>query len=144
MKYLLSIAFFSISLFTFSQNQDAVLGKWKTIDDETGKEKSIVELYKSEDGKLYGKIVKLLNPSKKNPICDKCEDEKKDQPIEGMVIVNELKYDDGEWEDGTILDPNNGTYYDCKIWVDEEDPNKLNVRGYVSFFFRTQYWYRVE
>ena len=144
MKYLFTLALFSISLLTFSQNQDAVLGKWKTIDDETGKEKSIVELYKSSDGKLYGKVHTVLNPEKKNSVCDKCEDDKKGQPIQGMVIVDGLEYDDVEWEDGTILDPNNGTYYDCKMWVDEADPNKLNVRGYVAFFFRTQYWYRVE
>ena len=62
MKYLFTLALFSISLLTFSQNQDAVLGKWKTIDDETGKEKSIVELYKSSDGKLYGKVHTVLNP----------------------------------------------------------------------------------
>jgi len=144
MKYLLSLAFFAFCTIGFSQNNDAIVGKWKTIDDETKEPKSIVELYKSSDGKLYGKVETILNPKKKNSVCDKCEDDKKDQPVLGMIIVDGLEYDDGEWEDGTILDPNNGTYYDCKMWIDEENPDKLNVRGYVAFFYRTQFWYRVQ
>jgi len=61
-----------------------------------------------------------------------------------MEIIREMEKDDDEWEDGTILDPKNGKVYDCKLWVDEDDPNILNVRGYIAFFFRTQIWKRVE
>ena len=52
--------------------------------------------------------------------------------------------DDNEWDDGTILDPKNGTVYDCKLWLDEDNSNQLKVRGYVAFFFRTQTWMRVS
>jgi len=123
-----------------------VTGTWKTIDDETGKPKSIVKLYK-QDGKLYGKIIKLFREEGEDPdpICDKCEGAKHNKKIIGMVIVNGLEYDDGEWEgDDGILDPKNGKVYDCKIWLDEDDPNILNVRGYIGFFFRTQTWHRVK
>lgn len=123
----------------FSQT---VIGKWKTIDDETGKPKSIVEIYK-KNGKVFGKIIELINPSEPDPICDLCEDDRKNQKITGMEIIRDLEQDDDEWEDGTILDPKKGEVYDCKIWVDKDDPNKLQVRGYVLFFFRTQTWERV-
>ncbi len=121
-------------------------GTWKTIDDETGKPKSIVKLYK-QDGKLYGKIIKLFREpgEEQDPICDLCEGANHNKKIIGMVIVNGLEYDDGEWEgDDGILDPKNGKLYDCKIWVDEDDDDILNVRGYIGFFFRTQTWHRVN
>lgn len=132
------------ALIGHSQKADDVLGKWKTIDDETGKEKSIVELYKGSDGKLYGKVIKILNPDRQDAKCDLCEDDKKDKPILGMVIIEGMEWDEDEWDDGTILDPNKGTYYDCKLWMEEGEPDKLYVRGYIAFLFRTQYWYRVK
>ena len=131
-----------IALFLTSNAQ--VTGKWTTIDDETGKAKSIVEIYK-KDGKLYGKIIKLINPTEKDPVCDKCTDYRKNKKIVGMNIITGLVKDGDEWEaDDAILDPNNGKIYDCKIWVDEDNKNKLNVRGYIGFIYRTQYWYRVK
>ena len=120
-----------------------VVGKWKTIDDETGEAKSIVEIYK-ENGKIYGKVVEILNPSKRNGVCEKCDDHRKDKPILGMVIINGLEKDDDEYEGGKILDPQKGKEYKCKIWLDEDNKDKLYVRGYVAFLYRTQNWYRVE
>ena len=119
----------------------SVIGQWKTIDDETGKAKSIVEIYE-KNGKIYGKIVKLLARTD-DPICDLCTDDRKNKKVLGLEIIREMKKDGSEYEDGTILDPNNGKVYDCKLWVDAKDPNKLNVRGYIAFFYRTQNWYRV-
>ena len=142
--YSLLAASVMICVSAFSQNADDVLGKWKTIDDETGKEKSIVELYKNKDGNLEGKVVTILNPDKQDAKCDKCEDHNKDKPILGMVIVKDMEWDEDEWDDGTILDPNKGSYYDCKMWIEDGEPDKLYVRGYVAFLFRTQYWYRIK
>ncbi|MEN8251404.1 MAG: DUF2147 domain-containing protein [Bacteroidota bacterium] len=115
-----------------------IFGKWKTIDDETNKPKSIVEIFE-KDGKAYGKILKLFKEphEDQDPICDECDDYRKDQKIIGMTIITDMVKDDDEWEDGEILDPNNGKIYDCKLWV--EDGN-LQVRGYIAFFFRTQTW----
>ena len=142
-KLLILVFGLTVGLSGFSQNANDVLGKWKTIDDETGKEKSIVELY-LKDGKLYGKVVEILNPDKQDAKCDLCEDDKKGQPIMNMVIVADMEWDEDEWDDGTILDPNKGSYYDCKLWIDSDNPDKLNVRGYIAFMYRTQYWYRVK
>jgi uncharacterized protein (DUF2147 family) len=142
------LGFFGVAMFMLlfaqAQKADDVLGKWKTIDDETGKAKSIVELYKGSDGKLYGKVVKILNPDKQDAKCDLCEDDKKGKPVLGMVIVENMEWDDDEWDEGTILDPNKGSYYDCKLWIEDDEPDKLYVRGYIAFIFRTQTWERVK
>ncbi|MGS2738083.1 DUF2147 domain-containing protein [Sinomicrobium sp. M5D2P17] len=130
-------------LATLSVTAQDIFGKWKTIDDETGKEKSIVEIYE-QGGKVYGKVVEILNKEKLDAKCDKCKGDKKDQPILGMVIIDGLEKDGNEYSGGSILDPNKGKEYRCKLWVDESDPDKLNVRGYVAFFYRTQNWFRVQ
>ena len=120
------------------------VGTWITIDDETGKKKSKVELYK-KDGKLYGKIVYLYprEGREENPKCKKCTDDRKNQPLMGLQIVRGLEWDGGEWEDGTICDPENGKVYTCAMWLDSDNKDRLNVRGYMGPFFRTQTWIRV-
>tara|TARA_B100000809_G_scaffold630_2_gene704 strand:+ start:4860 stop:5279 length:420 start_codon:yes stop_codon:yes gene_type:complete len=134
----LSITFLLLILSINAQN---ITGKWKTIDDETKKEKSVVEIFKKGD-KYFGKIISIVDTAKKNSKCTLCKDSRKNQLILGMEIIKNLKKDDDEFEDGTILDPKNGKIYDCKIWL--EDDNTLNVRGYIAFFFRTQEWIRVK
>lgn len=123
------------------QAQD-IVGVWKTIDDDTGEAKSHVEIYK-QNGKYYGKVIKILNEDKADAVCEECDenDPRYNQPILGMVIVKDLEKDDDEYEDGTILDPNNGSVYDCTMWL--EDGN-LKVRGYWGFLYRTQTWYKVR
>lgn len=120
-------------------------GTWVTIDDETKKPKSHVKITIT-DGVVTGKIIKLLNPSEPNPKCDKCDGDKKNQPILGLEFLwnlkNKPKKDKPTWEGGKILDPNNGKVYDCKIWL--EDDNTLKVRGSFLFIGRTQTWHRID
>jgi uncharacterized protein (DUF2147 family) len=141
-KLALLIVGLLVSVMSFSQTCS---GKWTTIDDETGKKKSIVELYKV-DGKLYGKITYLYprEGREENPKCTKCTDDRKNKPLIGLQIVRNLKWDGEEWYGGTIVDPENGKIYTVKIWLNPDNPNKLNVRGYIGPFFRTQEWIRVE
>ncbi|WDP93068.1 MAG: DUF2147 domain-containing protein [Desulfobacter sp.] len=124
--------------------QAPIVGKWKTIDDETNEPKSIVQIFE-KDGKYYGKIVKLFRKPGEdpNPICDDCDsdDDRKDKPIVGMEIIRDLEKDGDEFADGTILDPKDGKVYDCKLWVEE---GNLMVRGYIAFFFRTQTWFKIQ
>ena len=128
-----------------AQHED-ITGLWKSIDDETGDPKSVVNIYVQE-GKLYGDIVKLFRKPGEDPdpICDKCDedDPRYNQKILGMTIITDMEYqeDDNEWEDGEILDPKKGKVYDCKLWVED---GKLQVRGYVLFFHRTQEWLRFD
>ncbi len=120
------------------------IGKWKTIDDETKKEKSIVEIYEV-DGKLFGKIVAILTPGKENDVCDKCSGEDKGKPVVGLVIMKGLAKDGDEYKGGTIMDPNKGKVYSCKIAV-EDGGAKLKVRGFLGMALlgRTQYWLRAQ
>ncbi len=130
-----------ILLRTFFLQVDSIEGTWVTTDDETGKQKSEVLIYK-ENGKLYGKITKLLLPEDNGKKCVNCKGNNKDKSIEGMVIINDLQLDENTWEDGTILDPKSGKVYDCHIGF--EDRNTLKVRGYLGFSLlgRTQIWKR--
>ena len=122
-------------------------GRWKTIDDETGRVKSIVEITK-RGGKYYGKVVELfrLPNEDQNPRCTACTDDRKNQPALGMEIVRGMvqQGSKAEWEDGTICDPKNGKIYDCEMWFEPGKPNELKVRGYFYFVYRTQTWVRVK
>lgn len=120
--------------------QDSITGKWKTIDDETNKPKSIVEIFEKE-GKYYGKILKLFRTpdEEQDPLCEECppEDERYKKKIIGMEILKEMVKSGSEYSEGTILDPNNGKIYRCKIW---REGNNLKLRGYWGPFYRTQTW----
>lgn len=119
------------------------LGQWVTIDDDSGQKKSVVNLYK-KDGKMFGEIIYLF-PEKgreDNPKCEKCPGSLKNKPVLGLTIVKNMVWDGSEWDSGTIMDPENGKIYDVKIWIDETNYNKLNVRGYIGPFYRTQTWLR--
>ncbi len=137
--YFFPLAFLFVVANSWSQS---AIGIWKTIDDEDGTVKSHVSIYE-KNGKLYGNIVKLINPEKTT--CSACKGDKKDKPIEGMQIMWNLKQaNDSQWKGGKIMDPKNGKEYKCKIEL--EDANTLNVRGFVGFSLlgRTQTWYRIE
>lgn len=119
-------------------------GVWKTIDDETGKAKSLVQIW-VDGGELKGKIIELIEPEEENPKCTECDGDLKDAPILGMQFIWGLKQEDGVWDNGKILDPASGSVYSSKIEV-IEDGAKLDVRGYIGFAFagRSQVWERVE
>ncbi|MFT4526272.1 MAG: hypothetical protein ACI85F_002444 [Bacteroidia bacterium] len=121
-----------------SAQRTSPIGKWKSVDDDTGKVKSVVEITE-EGGKLFGKILELFDPPKPNPICEECDkdDPRFEKPVTGMTIIRNMVKDDDEWEDGDILDPENGKVYRCKLWVEK---GKLQVRGYIAFLYRTQEW----
>src|SRR5690554_2154695 len=131
------------ALGTFMTQAQSVTGKWKTIDDKTGEAKSIVEVYE-RDGKIYGKVIEILNPEKKDAKCQNCKGSDKDKPILGLVIVKGLSKDGNEWNGGQILDPNKGKLYKCSMSLEGKDV--LKVRGYVgiSLLGRTQTWKKVK
>ncbi|WP_338814915.1 DUF2147 domain-containing protein [Bernardetia sp. Wsw4-3y2] len=149
MNFISKISLFSIIClvfsFTSSSPNQTILGKWKTIDDETKKPSSIIEIYEV-NGKVHGKLIELLQEGRdENSLCTECSGKRKNQKILGMEILWDLKKEsDKEWEDGEILDPNNGKTYSCQVELESND--KLKVRGYIGFSLmgRTQYWYRVK
>ena len=120
------------------------LGRWKTVDDLTGKAKSIVLIWE-QNGKLFGRVQKLVNPDPKdpNPRCNGCSGDQKDKPVVGLQIMQNLSKDKDGWSGGTILDPATGKIYKCLLSV-LDGGAKLKVRGFIgiSLLGRTQYWQR--
>jgi len=135
---LLPFLLLSIHLAAAQPPNVPVPGRWTTIDDNTGKPRSIVEITIT-NGTLSGRIVDLYDKSKLDKVCDKCPDDRKNNRIVGLEIIRGMKADGDEWADGTILDPETGKVYDSKLWLED---GKLQVRGYVAFFYRTQVWVR--
>lgn len=127
---------------TAVQAQRTPVGLWKTIDDGTGQDKSLVRI-SDTGGVITGRIEKLLHPSRPNPLCDKCRDERRGQPITGLTIIVGLRQDGAVWDGGKILDPENGRIYTVRL-KPIENGTKLEVRGYLGPFFRTQTWIRLE
>lgn len=122
--------------------QGAPPGLWKTVDDSTGQEKSLVRITEA-GGMLTGKIEKLLHPSRPDALCDKCTDARRGKPITGLTIISGVRQHGAVWDGGKILDPENGKVYGVRL-KPIEGGTKLEVRGYLGPFFRTQTWTRVE
>ena len=126
------------------EDGNPVTGIWTSIDDESGKPKSLIEL-SEKNGELKGKIMKIfLQPWEgEDPICLQCPGSGKDAKILGMTILSDFEENEGNhWKSGRIIDPGNGKTYNSSIWL--EDENTLVVRGYWGPFYRTQTWTRVE
>lgn len=126
--------------------QMSPVGLWKTIDDDTKKEKSLVRITES-NGVFSGRIEKLLDPdTKQDAICEKCSDDRKDKPVLGMTIMRGVKQnadDPAVYDAGHILDPNNGKTYRVRI-KPVDGGKRLEMRGYIGPFYRTQVWQRIE
>jgi uncharacterized protein (DUF2147 family) len=146
LKIVLAAAVFLAHTVVLAQATPA--GLWKTIDDETKKEKSLIRVTES-GGVFTGKLEKFLDPATKpDTVCEKCSDERKDKAILGMTLIRNVKKNADEaaqWDGGDILDPNNGKVY--KVRIKPIDGGKsLEVRGYIGspILGRTQTWVRVE
>ena len=120
------------------------VGLWKTIDDETKAEKSLVRIV-DVGGVLTGRVERIFEADKQTSVCEKCTDERVGKPVLSMTIIRNAKRDadKGVWEGGDILDPNNGKVYRLRL-KPGEGGSTLEVRGYIGPFFRNQKWLRVE
>jgi uncharacterized protein (DUF2147 family) len=146
--HLLAAASLAFAAAGASAQSVSPVGLWKTIDDATKKEKSLVRIVEA-GGVLVGRIEKLIDPAEKaDPVCDKCSDERKDKPVVGLTIIRNVKAsaDDHElWDGGDILDPGNGKLYKVRL-KPVQGGKALEVRGYIGMplLGRTQTWIRVE
>jgi uncharacterized protein (DUF2147 family) len=121
---------------------DTPVGTWTQVDDHTGKPKSIIEITQLADGTLQGTVKQVLfSDQGPHPICDKCDGDRHNKPVVGMVIMWGVKRDDDVWDGGKILDPKTGKIYRVQLSL-ADNGRKLNVRGYLFFFYRTQTWIR--
>lgn len=132
---------FCIPAITWAQS---VTGKWKTIDDETGEERSIVEIYRKGDA-LFGKVLRVFprEGGDPDPVCDQCpeDDVRYRKKVIGMDIIRNMKDEGDYYGGGDILDPKVGKVYKCRLWLEGQD---LKVRGYWGLFYRTQTWKRLK
>jgi uncharacterized protein (DUF2147 family) len=130
----------SVLLASLQANAQAIVGKWKTIDDDSGKEKSIVEIFE-KSGKIYGKVIRIFPEpgDDPDPVCNECDegDPRHKKKIIGMEIISAMERAGDHYTNGEILDPENGKVYRCRMWL---EGNELKVRGYWGPFFRTQTW----
>ena len=137
----LAVCGFSVS----AMAQMSPVGVWQTIDDKDGSVKSEIRIVETA-GVVSGKVDKIVDPkAKQDDKCVECTDERKDQPVLGMEILRGLKKAEGKdvWEGGSVLDPKNGKVYKATA-TPIEGGKKLQMRGYIGFFYRTQVWNRVN
>jgi uncharacterized protein (DUF2147 family) len=126
-----------------AQSLDSPVGLWKNIDDETKQPKALIRIVE-QGGVLVGRIEKILT-DKTDAVCDKCTDDRRGKPVQGMTILTGLKKDGEEWTGGEILDPNNGKVYRAKARLADAG-RKLDVRGFmgIALVGRTQTWIREQ
>lgn len=125
--------------------QMSPVGLWKSLDEKTQAPKSEVRIT-DHGGVLTGKVERVLREgADPAAVCDKCSDDRKDKAIVGLEIIRGAKKAEGKdvWEDGKILDPENGKTYTLRM-TPIEGGAKLEVRGSIGPFGRTQTWVRVQ
>ncbi|MDB6083964.1 MAG: signal peptide protein [Gammaproteobacteria bacterium] len=118
------------------------VGVWKTFDDKTGDARAIVRIYE-QNGRLFGKIERSFTPGSEHRVCVLCSDERKNQPIIGLVVIRNIRQNGNEYAGGDILDPESGSIYRCKMHL-EQNGTRLVLRGFIGFSLlgRTQTWQR--
>lgn len=126
----------------YAADSASPVGLWKTFDDRTGLARALVRIYE-EHGRLFGRIEESFTTGAERRVCVPCTDERKDQPIIGLLIIRNIKPDGGEYDGGDILDPESGSVYRCKMRLDQ-DGTRLILRGYLGFSLlgRSQTWQR--
>ncbi|MGI4779684.1 MAG: DUF2147 domain-containing protein [Janthinobacterium lividum] len=125
--------------------QTSPVGLWRNVDDRTGEVKAEIRIAEA-NGVLAGRIEKMLGKgSRPDRTCETCSDDRKGRPIVGLEIVRGGSKADGKdvWEGGKILDPENGKEYRASF-TPVDGGQKLEVRGYLGPFWRTQTWTRAR
>lgn len=139
-----ALAFAVLPLSAHATDALSPVGVWKTFDDRTGKARGIVRIY-AQGGELFGRIESSFTPGDENRVCVLCKDDRKDQPIRGLLIMRNMQKEGGDYAGGDILDPESGSVYRCKMHL-EADGSRLVLRGYIGvpWIGRTQTWERLN
>jgi uncharacterized protein (DUF2147 family) len=119
------------------------VGVWRTIDDKTNKPRALVQIY-ARGGLLFGKVTSILDGQYADARCEGCSDDRKGQPVMGLEIIRDMKPDGNRWDGGTILNPQTGDIYHCRMHLGP-DGQTLVVRGFIGFSLigRSQIWQRM-
>jgi len=138
-------AFAGLVLAASALAQSTPVGLWRTIDDKTGEPRAEIRIAESA-GLVSGRIERRLGKdARPGEVCEPCRDDRKGKPIEGLEIIRRArKAEGGEvWEGGKVLDPENGREYTLRL-TPIEGGRRLEVRGSIGPFGRTQTWVRVQ
>jgi uncharacterized protein (DUF2147 family) len=119
-------------------------GLWRTIDDKTHKTRGLIRIFE-KNGAIFGKIEASFDPAEAKEVCDKCDGDRKNKPVIGLLVLRDMKKRGSEYSGGDILDPDTGSIYKCKMSL-EDGGQKLTVRGYLAMplLGRSQTWIRQE
>ncbi len=141
-KIIFTAALASMAFAASAQDMNSPIGKWKTLDDKTGKQMTVTEVYEAKNGTLAAKITDNLGlPA----ICDTCSGANKGKPVVGMVTVWNMKANkDGTWGGGNGYKPSEDTSFKAKSMKLIEGGSKLEVTGCKSIFCRTATWVRAN
>ena len=144
---LVTVFLVAAPLFATAAESETPIGRWQTFDDHTNAPRGVVRIFE-QDGRLYGRVERGDDQKNDHAVCTVCPDDRKNQPIDGLVIIRNLAHsadDPLEWSGGDILDPDTGKIYRVKIHV-EDHGARLVVRGFlgVSLLGRTQTWKRLS
>jgi uncharacterized protein (DUF2147 family) len=139
---LLIIALLTVARLTAAEASP--IGLWRTVDDKTQEPRGLVRIFE-KDGALFGAIEKSFDPKEAGERCSKCEGDRKDKPVIGMIILRGMKKRGPGYGDGDILDPDTGTVYRCRMSI-EDGGKRLIVRGFIGIALlgRSQTWWREE
>lgn len=144
LKLLFFVLFSTLATVAITAQTDSPEGRWKTIDEDTGAEQSIIEIY-AQRGAYQGKVARILTGDD-DALCTKCDGDQKNKPIIGLVVIENLEPDIDEtasWNGGTILDPQSGNTYKLSAWYEDGNPDVLFIRGkHWTGLYRTQRWIR--
>lgn len=140
-KIILAAALASLAFSASAQNHASPLGKWKTLDDKTGKAMTITEVYMTKNGTMAAKIVENLGlPA----TCAECSGEYKGKPTVGIVTLWNLKESNGVWGGGNGYKPSEDTKFKVKSIKVIEGGKKLEVTGCKAIFCRSATWVRAN
>jgi uncharacterized protein (DUF2147 family) len=119
------------------------IGVWRTIDDRTNKPRALVDIY-ARGGLLYGKVTAILDSQYAAARCNDCSGDRQNQPVLGLEIIRDMHPDGDHWDGGTILNPETGDVYHCRMHLGP-DGQTLVVRGFIGFSLigRSQTWQRM-
>ena len=142
--FLILLALCAPAAMTAASAQDLAspVGRWRTVDDKTGKPSGVVRIYE-QNGALYGNIEKVFDPARAGLNCTACTDDRRDRPLIGLNIIRGLRRDGDVWDGGTLIDPETGSVYKSSARLDDGG-RKLVLRGYIgiSLLGRSQTWQR--
>ncbi|MGV8923387.1 MAG: DUF2147 domain-containing protein [Thermomonas sp.] len=141
-KIILAAALASMAFAASAQDLSSPIGKWKTLDDKTGKQMTLTEVYEAKNGTLAAKIIENLGQP---AICNTCSGANKGKPVVGMVTVWNMKANkDGTWGGGNGYKPSEDTSFKAKSMKLTDGGNKLEVTGCKAIFCRTATWVRAN